>query len=396
MKSLSSFVGCDKQLRSENNKQAAKMDLGFFNTPLRLLKFLGIWVKKNDSNSYLAYAMFMQILFVYAFTFMMGMYIVNVSDIIDFADQSSSFCTYVVCSVKSINIFFQIDKLEANFQELKQCIEEFETPESYKKHINKAYKLLKMYWAATFTTVLYAGFIPFFSDRLAYRMWFPYSLENPTMYYISAMYQWIGTVLYSTANVMMDMLPVLFIGYFIAMFENIADRLAKIRKQEIVNGKKKIDNKKELIKCINYQRKVIELVRKTEKIFSVVIFIQGLFSSVILCTTSFALTMLVFPKDADLITKFTTYIMAMVTQIFIPCYYGTELKLAYDRISDALFHSEWMYEDMESKKIISFIMEHSKEPIKIVAFGIVKIDLANFGTICNSAYSLFSVFKKTN
>lgn len=375
--------------------QIATMDLGFFNTPLRLTRYLGIWVKKDDSKFYLVYALFMQIVFVYAFTFMMGMYFVNVSDIIDFADQSSSFCTYVVCSVKSINIFFQIDKLETNFQELKQCIDDFETPEHYKKHIKKAYKLLKMYWTATFVTCLYGGFIPFFSDRLAYRMWFPYSLESPAMYYTSAMYQWIGTILYSTANVMMDMLPVLFIGYFIALFENIADRLASIGKQKFVN-EKEIDNKKELIKCIKYQRIVIKLVRKTEKIFSVVIFIQGLFSSVILCTTTFALTMLVFPKDVDLIMKFTTYIMAMVTQIFIPCYYGTELKLAYDRISDSLFHSEWMYEDMESKKIISFIMEHSKEPMKIVAFGIVKIDLSNFGTICNSAYSLFSVFKKTN
>ncbi|XP_070506776.1 odorant receptor 94b-like [Chironomus tepperi] len=372
------------------------MDIGFFKIPLKLTKFLGIWVKKDDSVYYLAYAMFMQFIFIYAFTFMMGMYIVNVSDIIDFADQSSSFCTYLVCSVKSINVFFQIDKLEANFRELRQCIEHYGTPESYKNHVNKAYKLLKMYWAATFFTVFYAGFIPFFSDRLAYPMWFPYSLEVPTLYYISAFYQWIGTVLYSTANVMMDMMPVLFIAYYIALFENIADRLQAIKKQKVVNGKKIFDNKKELITCIHYQLKVIELVRKTENIFSVVIFIQGLFSSVILCTSSFALTMLVFPKDVDLITKFTSYMMAMVSQIFIPCYYGTELKLAYDKISDALFHSEWMYEDKETRKIISFIMEHSKEPIKIVAFGIVKIDLANFGTICNSAYSLFSVFKRTN
>ncbi|CAG9802331.1 unnamed protein product [Chironomus riparius] len=389
-------MGRDKQLRSEKSKQSVTMDLGFFRTSLKLTRFLGIWVKKDDPVYYLAYSIFMQFVFVYAFTFMMGMYIVNVSDIIDFADQSSSFCTYIVCSVKCINIFFQIDKLEANFRELKQCIEDYETPELYTKHVSKANKLLKMYWAATFSTVFYAGFIPFFSDRLAYPMWFPYSLENPTLYYISAFYQWIGTILYSTANVMMDSLPVLFIAYFIALFENIADRLAAIKRQGVIKGKKKFDNRKELIKCVKYQLKVIELVRKTENIFSVVIFIQGLFSSVILCTTSFALTMLVFPTDVNLMIKFTTYMMAMVSQIFIPCYYGTELKLAYERISDALFHSEWMYEDKESRKIISFIIEHSKEPMKIVAFGIVKIDLANFGTICNSAYSLFSVFKRTN
>lgn len=395
MKQLNSLIVLLNLLRhKKGNKKILIMDLGALTLPIRILKTLGIWITKSSSAAYIMYSGIMQFVFVYGFTFMMGSYIVNVSEIIDFADQSSSFCTYVVCSVKCVNIFFQADKLEALFRELKQTMNDYGINETYKKHVDKAYSFLKMYWGATFSTVFLAGFIPFFSNRLAYRMWFPYSLDDPALYYTSAFYQWIGTICYSACNVMMDMLPVLLIGYFIAQLEHLSDRLATIRPQ--TDPKKQHHNRKELVTCINYQLKIIELVRKTEKIFSVVIFIQGLFSSVILCTTSFALTMLVFPQDAGLMMKFTSYMLAMITQIFIPCYYGTELKLAYDKISESLFHSEWMYENREFRTNMKFLMEHSKNSLKIIAFGIVKIDLQNFMTICNSAYSLFSVFKKTN
>lgn len=365
------------------------MDLGTFYVPLKILKTFGIWITNESSMLYILYAIVMQMFFVYMFTFMMGMYFVKVSDVIDFADQSSSFCTYLVCSVKCVNYFFQCDAIEVLFKELQQCMDHFGTAQSYKKHVDKAFFFVKVYWSATFFTVFMAGFLPFFSNRLAYRQWFPYDLNVPILYYISALYQWIGTLCYSACNVMMDMIPVLLMGYYISMLEHLADKMKHFTEKSL-----KSTSNNELITCVRYQLKIIEFVRKTEKIFSVVIFIQGLFSSVILCTTSFALTMLVWPTDAAWMIKFISYMLAMIVQIFIPCYYGTELRLTYDKVADSLFHSEWIQEDCNFRSNVGIIMENSKTSMKIVAFGNINIDLNNFGTICNSAYSLFSVFKR--
>jgi len=369
------------------------MDIDVFKIPVMVLKFNGVWIRKDSSTYYIVYSIIMQFLFGYAFTFFMGMYIVNVTGVLDFADQSSYFFTYFVCCLKCINIYIHIENIIDLFDELKECIDEFGIDNSYKKHIKQAFMFVKIFWAASFTTVFLAGFIPFFSDRLAYPMWFPYSLENPFLYYMSAFYQWIGGICYSAANVMMDMIAVLFIAYFIAMFEHLADRLEHITKHE--EGTERIDNKKELLACIRYQQKITKLVKEIEKIFSFIIFIQGLFSSIILCMVTFALTMVHLPEDVGILMKFTTYMASMTSQIFIPCFYGTKLQLSYDRIAESLFHCDWMYEDKEFRKIVEFIMENSKKPMRIVAIGFVKIDLSNFGSICNSAYSLFSVLRRT-
>ncbi|XP_070506777.1 odorant receptor 94b-like [Chironomus tepperi] len=370
------------------------MDIDVFKIPLMVLKFNGVWITKDSSIYYIIYSVIMQFLFTYAFTFLMGMYIIDVTGVLDFADQSSYFFTYLVCTFKCINIYIQIDDLVDLFDELKDCIDEFGLDKSYKKHIQQANMFVKFFWVASFTTVFFGGFIPFFSGRLAYPMWFPYNLDNRFLFYMSVFYQWIGTICYSAANVMMDMIPVLFMSYFIAMFEHIGDRLELITKQD-EGSEERIDNKKELLICIKYQQTVIKLVRKIEKMFSFIIFVQGLFSSIILCMISFALTMVHLPEDASIFMKLTTYMASMTSQIFIPCFYGTKLRLTYDRIAVTLFHCDWMYEDREFRKIVEFVMENSKTPMRIVAIGFVKIDLTNFGSICNSAYSLFSVLRRT-
>ena len=123
-----------KQLTSEQ----LEMDIDVFKIPLMVLKYNGVWIKKDSSTYYIIYSIIMQFLFAYAFTFFMGMYIVNVTGILDFADQSSYFFTYFVCCFKCINIYIQIDDLIDLFDELKECIDEFGIDNSYKNFVQAA------------------------------------------------------------------------------------------------------------------------------------------------------------------------------------------------------------------------------------------------------------------
>lgn len=186
----------------------------------------------------------------------MGIYTLYVEDLIDLADHLTIFPTYILSSSKALNLYFRMKELEDLLCELKDFIEEFKLEEKFKSSLNTASFLLKIYWGLTFLTTFTGGFVPFFTNRMAYKMYFPYSLEVPAFYYMTAIYQWIGTIAVSGSTVMMDMLPVLFMGYIIALLEQLSVKISNLKKHKVlnadgtINNKRKIDNKKELLKYI--------------------------------------------------------------------------------------------------------------------------------------------------
>lgn len=83
-------------------------------------------------------------------------------------------------------------------------------------------------------------------------------------------------------------------------------------------------------------------------------------------------------------------------QTFLPCYYGNEVALASDQISTTLFHSNWIKKHKSYKSAVGILLENSKETIRIVAIGIVYIDISTATSIGKSTYSLFALFRKMN
>jgi hypothetical protein len=88
--------------------------------------------------------------------------------------------------------------------------------------------------------------------------------------------------------------------------------------------------------------------------------------------------------------------MPMVLQIFLPCYFGTELSLASGKLSTALFGSEWIETDREIKSTMKIFMENAKKEIEISAFNVFHVNLPTFTTIINSGYSFYTVLKRVN
>lgn len=83
----------------------------------------------------------------------------------------------------------------------------------------------------------------------------------------------------------------------------------------------------------------------------------------------------------------------MTLQIFLPCYFGNEILISSQHLSMDLFHSDWTSKSHKFKIAMKLFMENAKRPIKITAFGIFEVNLATFTSICNSAFSLYAVFK---
>lgn len=94
--------------------------------------------------------------------------------------------------------------------------------------------------------------------------------------------------------------------------------------------------------------------------------------------------------------RLSSYMIPMTLQILMPCYFGSEMMLASEKMSMSLFHSDWTRESMEFKIAMKIFMENTKRPMKLSAFGVFELTMENFLKIINSAYSLFAVLKNVN
>jgi hypothetical protein len=71
--------------------------------------------------------------------------------------------------------------------------------------------------------------------------------------------------------------------------------------------------------------------------------------------------------------------------------------LSSEKVSRAIFQSNWIRSNKKYKTAVKLMMENSKKSIEISAFhGLLDINLGTFQQILNGAYSLYAVFKKIN
>ena len=97
--------------------------------------------------------------------------------------------------------------------------------------------------------------------------------------------------------------------------------------------------------------------------------------------------------DPTRICYFFFYMFSIIIQTFIPCYYGSKILAASDKLSASLFHSEWMYENKNFKTSMMVFLEKVKKPIKISVFGFYDVNLATFTSICQKTFSLYAVLR---
>lgn len=271
-----------------------------FRIPLKILKIFGLWQTEKSSWIYFMYGIVMHLFFLELFTILQFGYLFSVETFADFANLMSMLPTYFALCVKSINWFYNLSQIEALFDLITENLNSGTVTEKMKNHVKRVDKIFKIFWGSAASSCVLGAFVPFVAHQFPYRMWFPYNYEdNAFMFYLAAIYQIVDTLCYSGVDIVFDTFPVMFMSYILAMLQQLGDRLEDLKKNKRIEGGTSdgvvvktyyVDNTKELLQCIKYQKNILEITKRVEKFFSVVFLVRGLMSTLILCTTSFALT----------------------------------------------------------------------------------------------------------
>ncbi|KAJ6641888.1 Odorant receptor 43a [Pseudolycoriella hygida] len=123
---------------------------------------------------------------------------------------------------------------------------------------------------------------------------------------------------------------------------------------------------------------------------------QIITSAVSLCAEAFVLAFI----EADTPFEYLLYFATMnylLFEIFFILYYGNEIILNSNKLSKYLFQSKWYEQPLSMQKLIKFLMEVLKQPMRLyVGFVVVfPLNLATFSSILNTSYSLFNILRNS-
>lgn len=111
-------------------------------------------------------------------------------------------------------------------------------------------------------------------------------------------------------------------------------------------------------------------------IISVTIFIQFMITASILSATLINIFIFADQLSAQIACCF--YILAVVVEIFPLCYYAQCLMDDSERLSQQIFHANWIAQDARFRKLLVFFMQRTQRVLELNAGKIFPITLGSF------------------
>ncbi|CAL1676383.1 unnamed protein product [Lasius platythorax] len=86
----------------------------------------------------------------------------------------------------------------------------------------------------------------------------------------------------------------------------------------------------------------------------------------------------------------------MLTQIFIYCWYGNQVRLKSRQFIDNIFEMEWLTLDNNLKKSLIIMMERTVMPIEITSACAISVNLDSFINVLKTSYSVYNLLLQMN
>lgn len=77
------------------------------------------------------------------------------------------------------------------------------------------------------------------------------------------------------------------------------------------------------------------------------------------------------------------HISAIFIEIAIPCFFGAHLQYKSDKLTEAVFESNWIEQNLQFKQLLLMFGQGTIRPIRISAGGLFDLNLSTFLSVTN-------------
>ncbi|XP_016990104.2 odorant receptor 94b [Drosophila rhopaloa] len=230
----------------------------------------------------------------------------------------------------------------------------------------------------------------FFQEEyeLPFGYYVPFEWRTRERYFYAWGYNVVAMTLCCLSNVLLDTLGCYFMFQISMLFRLIGMRLSALRNAPEEKART------ELRRIFQLDAKVRQLTRECEVLVSPYVLSQVIFSAFIICFSAYRLVHMGFKQRPGLFLTTVQFVAVMIVQIFLPCYYGNELTVHANALTDSVFATNWLEYSVGTRKLLNCYMEFLKRPVKVRAGVFFEIGLPIFVKTINNAYSFFALLLK--
>ncbi|XP_039755493.1 uncharacterized protein LOC120630353 [Pararge aegeria] len=145
-----------------------------------------------------------------------------------------------------------------------------------------------------------------------------------------------------------------------------------------------------LNECLRHYDRILKYCSEFQIIINFTLFIQYAMGAMIICVL---LCGLLLPLTSEEYTFMVTYLSAMVLQIFVPGWLGTQISYESQELVFAAYNSDWIPRTERFKRSIKIFVERANTPIVMVGLKMFPLSLETFVSIMKTAYSFMTLVR---
>ncbi|XP_037968814.2 odorant receptor 94b [Plutella xylostella] len=148
-----------------------------------------------------------------------------------------------------------------------------------------------------------------------------------------------------------------------------------------------------LLRCLQHYNKVVETTKLFQDIFGTAILVQFTIGGWILCLAAYKIVSLnMFSIE---FASMILFIMCILTELFIYCYYGNEVSVESEGLVSSLYLTGWRRAGRGVRRALLLAMERAQRPLAPTAGRVLPLSLNTFIQILKSSYTFYAVLRQT-
>ncbi|XP_064212330.1 odorant receptor 4 isoform X3 [Tribolium castaneum] len=218
--------------------------------------------------------------------------------------------------------------------------------------------------------------------RLPLSGWYPFNTDKSPAFELVYIYQILTTWIGGMGNISMD-------TFISGIIMAISSQLSILN-----NALKNITKNNELVRCVFHYRIIIKFSDEVIYLFNTCLTTQFIVGVIIVCISMFQMSLV--PVLSFQFVAMLLYQMCILLEIFLWCFYGNEVMLKSDQLTQAAYMSDWTKSPNHFKQNLLFFMTRTQFPLKLYASGYFTLSLETFKAIVKSSWSYFAVLNQVH
>ncbi|XP_063616830.1 odorant receptor 2a-like [Cydia splendana] len=229
---------------------------------------------------------------------------------------------------------------------------------------------------------------------------FSFLSDDTKQKFIYPLYEFQALYMHSqvVCNISIDTFVLGILIYAIAQLDILDDNLRRVtdkneivtRADDSIQRAEKENALKKLNDSIIHYGELGQFCDLVQDVFSIILFVQFGVASCIICVVLFRFTL---PAPLQYFIFLGSYMIVMILQILVPCWFGTRMQDKSQQLSQAVYDCDWTAKSRYFKSSMRLFVERANKPLTITAGKMFPLSLTTFTSIMNSSYSFFTLLR---